>query len=334
MKSRKLVLALLPALVLGMSAPAWAGDKQDDAQIAQAQKDLQAARAELQRATQEMLRATREIEKNSPKAWALDYMSNPLRAVIGVIIDAAPERNGVSPGVIVEAVTPGGGADKAGIKSGDIIVSANGQSLEAKRGALPPDHKMMTVMASVEPGKEVKLDYERDGKRASAVAVAQRPDPRTMQSFRDDPNSDVLMVMPPMAPVPPAPPVPGMAPLPPLPPLPPPAPQVLRWSAGGPDFQLATLDDDLASYFKTKSGVLVVKAPKDGKLGLKGGDVIQKIGGKTIKDPRGVLDALHEGAPGDAIKLQVMRGGKVVALDAVIPDLSHRIERIEFNSTP
>jgi S1-C subfamily serine protease len=97
-------------------------------------------------------------------------------------------------------------------------------------------------------------------------------------------------------------------------------PQALRWSAGGPSFQLAKLDDDLAYYFKTREGVLVVKAPKDGKLGLKGGDVIQKIGDRRTGDPREVLDAISERAPGEKLKLEVMRQGKLTQLDGVMPE--------------
>ena len=335
--NRKFLWAVLPAAVLTLAMPAWAGDKTQDKEMEQARKDLKAAREELQRAAHELARAAREIEKNSPKAWAHEYMTNPRRAVIGVIIDSAPERNGVSPGAIVEAVTPGGGADKAGIKSGDILTNANGQPLSAKRGEkLAPDHKLMALMASVEPGKEVKLDYERDGKRASTVAIAQRPDPNAMLSFHDDADGDVLLAQPPMAPVPPVSPVPPVAGVPPIAPIPPlpPSPQILRWSSGGPDFQLAKLDDDLAAYFKTKSGVLVVKAPKDGKLGLKSGDVILKIGGKTINDPRAVLDAVHSRPPGDKIQLDVMRQGKAMTLDAVVPEGAPRNERIEIYTTP
>ena len=332
--NRKFLWALLPAAALVFNNPVWAGDKAQDKAMEQAQKDLKAAREELQRAAQELARATREVEKNSPKAWAWEYMSNPHRAVIGVIIDSAPERNGVSPGVIVEAVTPGGGADKAGIKTGDILTSANGQSLSAKRGEQPaPDHKLMTVMTSVEPGKEVKLDYERDGKRATTVAIAQRPDPKSMLSFHDDPDSDVLVPVAPVAPVPPLPPVAGAAPLAPLPPIPP-SPQILRWSSGGPDFQLAKLDDDLAAYFKTRTGVLVVKAPKDGRLGLKSGDVIQKVGGKAISDPRAVLDAMHSRTPGDKVSIDVVRLGKATTLNGVVPERTPHYEHIEVETTP
>ncbi|TXH06331.1 MAG: PDZ domain-containing protein [Nevskiaceae bacterium] len=333
--NRKFLWALLPAAALMFSLTASAGSNPDaDDRLEQARRDLRAAQEEMQRAAQELARASGEVQKNSPKAWAWEYMTNPHRAVIGVIIDSAPERNRVSPGVIVEAVTPGGGADKAGIKSGDIIVAANGVTLSAKRGdPQPPEHKLMAVMAKLEPGQSLKLDYERDGQRASTVAVTQRPDPSAMHAFHDDPDSDVLVPVPPMAPVPPVPPVPAVPDIPPIPPVPPTA-QVLRWSAGGPDFQLAKLDDDLAGYFKTRSGVLVVKAPKDGKLGLKSGDVIQKVGGQTTDDPRAIFDALHRLTPGGKVRLEVVRAGKAVSLDGVVPERPNRVQRVEIDTVP
>src|SRR5213592_5192556 len=62
-----------------------------------------------------------------PSAWA--YAAGDNRGRIGVVVrtDADPETDKI--GARIEGVTPGGPADKAGLKVGDIITKFNGTSL-------------------------------------------------------------------------------------------------------------------------------------------------------------------------------------------------------------
>ena len=48
------------------------------------------------------------------------------------------------------------------------------------------------------------------------------------------------------------------------------------------------------------------------KGGLKSGDIIQKMDGKTIEDIRGYMDVLNELKIGSKIKVVVLRDGKKV----------------------
>lgn len=301
--------ALLPAAALAFSAPAFAKtDADKEKEMEQARRELRAARDELQRAARELARISREANKDSPRALAYEYFANPRRAVLGITIAPGPEKDGEVRGVLVTGVTPGGGADKAGLKSGDLLLIANGQSLAARPGdKTGVEHKLVAIMSKLEPGNEVKLDYEREGKRNAVTAVAQRFDPGAMLSFHDDDDGDVLLPMPPMPPMPPS----------------------MHWMGGGSGLQLARLDDDLAAYFKTQSGVLVVKAPKDGKLGLKSGDVIQKVGNQAVNDPRAVMDALGEHEAGDKLQLEVVRQGKLTRLEGTLPERSRKRIEIE-----
>jgi S1-C subfamily serine protease len=82
--------------------------------------------------------------------------------------------------------------------------------------------------------------------------------------------------------------------------------------------ELAKLDEDLAWYFKTADGVLVVKAPKSGALPLKSGDVIQKIDGDAVTEPITVLDKLHGRGAERAIRVEVTRQGRKVELQGTI----------------
>lgn len=60
-------------------------------------------------------------------------------------------------GALVASVTPGGPAEKAGIKPGDVITEFNGQKLDAMR-------QLPRIVAETSIGKDVPLTLIRDGK--------------------------------------------------------------------------------------------------------------------------------------------------------------------------
>jgi len=73
------------------------------------------------------------------------------------------------------------------------------------------------------------------------------------------------------------------------------------------DLELAPINPDLGSYFGTTEGVLVVRAGERSSLGLKGGDVLLAIDGRTVTSPAAALRILRSYEAGEAVKFQVMR---------------------------
>jgi serine protease Do len=72
-------------------------------------------------------------------------------------------------GSLVGDVTPDGPADKGGIKRGDIITKFNGTKIENST-------QLRNVVASSEPGKEIKVDILRDTKELEKnITLAERP---------------------------------------------------------------------------------------------------------------------------------------------------------------
>jgi serine protease Do len=72
-------------------------------------------------------------------------------------------------GALVEDVTPGGPADKAGIKNGDVIRKLGGKTVGSSE-------QLMAAVTDINPGTEVALDILRDGKPMTIhLTLGERP---------------------------------------------------------------------------------------------------------------------------------------------------------------
>jgi len=106
----------------------------------------------------------------------LDQLRNKgkvTRGWLGVYIQRltpeAAENLGLSGrrGALVSDVTSGGPAEKAGIRSGDVIVGFNGKEIR-------DEHDLPLAVASTKPGKTVDVRLLREGKEMTiAVAIAE-----------------------------------------------------------------------------------------------------------------------------------------------------------------
>src|SRR5258708_8142452 len=197
-----------------------------------------------------------------PRAFAFALDDNGGRVGVIVRTDANAETDKI--GAKIEAVTPGGPADKAGLNVGDVITKFNGTALagvpsddEDESG---PGRKLITLARKLEPGDTVQVEFRRgtEVKKATLVAAALGRSPFVMDM-----------------------PEPGMMAMPPMPVMPDMHFDFFESPWG--DLRLVSLNPDLGEYFGTKEGVLVVKAPGDSSLPLQRGDVILPIGGRTAE---------------------------------------------------
>ena len=76
------------------------------------------------------------------------------------------------------------------------------------------------------------------------------------------------------------------------------------------DLELAPLNPELGQYFGTTEGVLVIRAPKDKSLGLRGGDVVQAVDGRKPAGPAHLLRILRSYERGETFKLDILRNRK------------------------
>jgi serine protease DegQ len=79
-------------------------------------------------------------------------------------------------GAIIAGIMRGGPADKAGVKTGDILVEVEGK-------AIPNTATMLNVIAQLAPGASSRFTFVRDGKEIELpITVGKRPKPGTRQA--------------------------------------------------------------------------------------------------------------------------------------------------------
>jgi S1-C subfamily serine protease len=310
------LLAETPLLATAADAPA-AVSKQppvaaqtDDASQNQDQleKELDQARQALQAAAQKVARLSMQLNEPDVQDMVRIRSGGP-HFKHGAVLGITLEGDGSDTGVDVGGVTPGGPADKAGLRADDIITAINGATFKSTDDT-SADEQLMKFMDSVKPGDSLKVAYTRDGKPATATVVA-----GNVKEYRRSFGYDFDM--------PPMPLMPALTPRAPMPPR-------LDGHDHGFGFyfdsdrpwgemQLVPLTSDLGQYFGTDKGLLVVRAAKDAKLQLKDGDVITAIGGRDPGSPSHAMRILGSYGPGESIKLDIMRKGKPVSLNVSLP---------------
>jgi S1-C subfamily serine protease len=242
------------------------------------------------------------------------------RARLGIKINLQA-RETDSLGAYVESVLPNGPAAKAGLRSGDLITKLDGKSVLAGGRAEPaqndgrslPGLRLIEFAARLEPNDTVPVEYLRGkDRRTASVVTEDEPDTFVMGP---DGHRTFTMRLPPgamgdrhlvgdfmdddMGPG-----------------------QRFEFLAGGPlgDLDLAPLNSELGAYFGATDGVLVIRAPHDGSLGLKGGDVVQAVDGRKPSSPAHLLRILRSYDRGETFKLDILRNHKRETVTARLGD--------------
>ncbi len=218
-----------------------------------------------------------------------------------------------SVGAYVDLVTPGGPAADAGLRAGDVITRLDGQALlesaggRAERGRSLPGLRLIRLAARLEPGDTVAVDYRRGTERRTTTLVTDA-DQLVHLEGRRLPRGMALRVGPRLALGMPS--FEGR-------PFELPAPAFELFVAGDlAELELAPLNSDLGQYFGTEEGVLVINAPRDSRLGVRGGDVVLAVDGRRPDGPLHLLRILRSYDGGERFKLEIMRSRKRESLTA------------------
>lgn len=221
------------------------------------------------------------------------------RAALGISI-AGPEGRGDSgrdEGVLVVGVNPGGPAAGAGVEPGDVLLSIDGKALKSE-GGRSPQQVLMEHMRSVNAGDKVALEYRRDGKTIKADLVAQPFSAPAFGRFMEAlPLPDGW--------------APGLSDR---------GRAFFRGAGVFGDLELVPMTPKLGQYFGTDKGLLVLRAPRDSRLGLEEGDVIVDIAGRIPAGPDHAMRILESYQAGEKLTINVMRMKKKVAVIIDVPD--------------
>lgn len=231
------------------------------------------------------------------------------RARLGVTVRTAADSMMDARGAVIEGVQEDGPAAEAGIEAGDVITHFDGDPLVGRYPPADDDEsepaiKLIDMARELEEGDTVELRYLRDGQERTAQVVARELNSFTVLGGGDwmvAPRVEVLL------------------------------PSRLRIAPEGPivsvfirgrwnDLELVNLNEDLGAYFGTTAGVLVVRAPEDGPLDLKSGDVIVKIGDREPTSPTRALRILRNYEPGETVTMEVMRQKRRITLTGEISE--------------
>ena len=224
----------------------------------------------------------------------------PPRAVLGINLGANDEVKGG--GVEVVSVSPGGAAERAGLKAGDVLTEINGKALKSE-GEESAREQLLSAMRKVKAGDSVALSYRRDNKVVKTTVVAQ-------------PLQDRFFTM--------AVPAPGIPPMPRMPDF-----VFMRGEGVFGSAELVPMTPKLGQYFGTENGLLVVRAPEDSRLKLEDGDVIVDIDGRTPASPSHALRILSSYQPGEKLKLNILRMKKRMSFDITMPENATWEKRID-----
>jgi serine protease Do len=204
------------------------------------------------------------------RGW-LGIAFQPLDEALAAAVKAPDAR-----GALVANVTPGGPADKAGMKTGDVIVAVDGKPLTDVR-------RLPALVAGLEPGRTVPVEVLRTGaKRTLRVRVGEIPGeeaaagkpgkPAPPGSKAEDPDTARL------------------------------------------GFEVGVIDARLRARLKAgevDGGVVVTRVTPGSAAAskLRRGDIVVEAGGKRVRDPAGFAGAVADLKAGDDLLLLVFRGG-------------------------
>jgi S1-C subfamily serine protease len=246
------------------------------------------------------------------------------RERLGVLVDltADPVRDSI--GARVAGVTPGGPADRAGVRTGDLIVRLNGTRLTALRSDRRDDEtdqsrpgpRLIELASRLQGGDSVRLELRRDGRTQTVSFVASESGfDRIMELSHDQLRRFAVPFPPEIA-------VPGG----------PERMRVMISTDALADIELVRVNPGLAEYFGTGEGLLVVDVGSDSTLGLRAGDVILRVGGRRPTSPAQVMRILSTYEPSEVVQFEIMRQKRRTTVNGRMPEDAREAWRVRPNS--
>ncbi len=249
------------------------------------------------------------------------------RPRLGITIDTRA-RDTDKWGAYVSAVTPGGPADKGGVRSGDIIAKLAGKAVTGS-GDETPGIKLIAMIGALEPNKTIAVQLRR-GNDTKTVKVTPSDDDsffagpaivmdtarRSFGMTFDTPSlarsragaqADMMRIIERSGD-----------------PLTSGSYQFVAVNGmgmGGPlaSVEMTSLNAGLGSYFGATEGVLIINVGEKQDAGLQAGDVVTAVDGRKVTSPGQLARILRTYEKGEEYKLQIMRQKKTETVTGKMP---------------
>lgn len=281
---------------------------------AELEEDLERARVELDAAAARLAELHREL-------YAVETVGQSgQKPMLGVLLG----ERGPNSGLLLVGVTPGSGAEAAGLRAGDELVGVNGVDLTGADKAL---HALKEAMTSVAPGDVVPVTFNRDGgvlvadvttqargvyfmgmtgmpgvdvERMGAMAAGAvdfSADAQWIESVDALENLESLEHLQALGDGPTF------------------FHRAVRIGGPGGGLRLEDISADLGRYFGVEAGVLVMDAPpaEEGRPSLKAGDILLVVDGTAIgtagEGYQALFAAPQAGEQAQARTVEVLRDG-------------------------
>ena len=199
-------------------------------------------------------------------------------------------------GVEITRVDENSPAEKAGLKSGDVILDYNGQHVEGIE-------QFSRLVRETPAGREVKLGVFRNGANQTIVAKIGSRRPAPVAPF-DLGNLSLR-----------------------IPDIP---HTFMGWRSSLLGVEAESLDGQLAEFFGVKEGVLVrsvVHGSAAERAGMKAGDVITRVDDSKVASSSDVTSRLRS-SRGKSVPVVVLRDHKEVTVSVTVPGDDRSEERI------
>ena len=172
---RRCVLAVLAAgffAATGSAAAAGPGEAAIGVSAAAAHSGATAGLTVEQRLREELnvvmmdLIQSGAFGSTAPQQIAIDIDSPPQKVSnLGLLVDS---KGGAADGLHVLAVTPGGNAERMGLRAGDVLVALNGTALSSTDGAAT----LRNTVDTLPDGSRLDFDVRRGGRTTSIAGAA------------------------------------------------------------------------------------------------------------------------------------------------------------------
>ena len=259
-------------------------------------------------------------DRDNMAVWgdlATSYTTSMRRGApqLGVYLNTERRPVTDSIGVLLNSVVDDGPAYEAGLRDGDIVTVANGESLaRTGRGGTSPANKLIRMKDDLEEGDTVHVEYRRGATTHSADIEVRYLDDNNSYAIAIDNLQGQLQEFA----------VPDITVL----------PRgtgntiSLSTSFGGQlsllgmlDVELIELDEELGWYFGVQEGLLIVRAPDDDlELDLRSGDVIVAVDGREPASQTQLMRILRSYEEGETMEISIMRQRESMTVDVTVPE--------------